>query len=92
MRQGILDYRYFRTLDRLIGANTGSRRPTVRKAVKTAEQLRDYILGGVKVRNAHSGEDYIAGIWSANTCQRLRWRIAMAITDMVKAGAKAEGK
>ncbi len=88
MRQGILDYRYFRTLERLMARNARSPAASVRKAVGNAERLRDCILGGVTVRNRHSSEDFVAGVWSARTCQRLRWRIALAIMELQDAGSK----
>ncbi|NOY80358.1 MAG: hypothetical protein GXP31_05055 [Kiritimatiellaeota bacterium] len=92
MRQGILDYRYFRTLDRLIAENSRSSAPSVRRAVEKAKKLRDYILDGVKVRNRHSGEDFVAGVWSSRTCQRLRWRIALAVMDLLDPDSKGDTK
>jgi hypothetical protein len=77
MRQGILDYRYFRTLERLI--DTHAKDPARKQAVAEGRKLREFILGGVRIRNQHSGEDFTSGVWSARTCQRLRWRVGLAI-------------
>ncbi len=84
MRQGILDYRYFRTLERLIAENKNSRDAQTRQAVAKAQELRDSILNGVRIRNQHSGEDFTSGVWSSRTCQRLRWRLVLASEDLLR--------
>jgi hypothetical protein len=79
MRQGILDYRYLTTLQALIERHEKASSPQMREAVNSARDLSDMIVNGVKIRNEHSGEDFVSGVWSPRTCQRLRWRIVMAI-------------
>lgn len=86
MRQGIIDYRYFRTMERLISETSNSNGSAARQAVAEAKKLRDYILNGVKIRNQHSGEDFTSGVWSSSTCQRLRWRLVLAIQTLAQAG------
>jgi hypothetical protein len=87
IRQGILDYRYLRTLEILLdNAAATPKDAALREALKNGRALRDFIVDGVKIRNEHSGEDFVAGIWSPRTCERLRWRVALAIEAIRKAG------
>lgn len=78
IRQGILDYRYFVTLEELVAKDKGSSKPELAKAAKKGEALLDMIKGGVEVDVGKAD----AGIWSHKTCQRLRWRLASAIMEV----------
>ena len=85
MRQGILDYRYLCLLQTLAAKHARNQAPPMQNAVARARTLADMIIQGVKIRNEHSGEDFVAGVWSPRTCQRLRWRIVMAILAILEA-------
>ncbi|MCK5801439.1 MAG: hypothetical protein KAI66_01340, partial [Lentisphaeria bacterium] len=91
MRQGILDYRYMHTLKRLLDAHRTSADSAIRQAVAEGDALHGSILESVKIRNRHSGEDFVSGVWTSRTCQRQRWRVALAILAIQKAsGTRAQ--
>jgi hypothetical protein len=86
MRRGIQDYYYCLTLDKTIAENENSADPKVAAAVEKAKALREYLLNGIQVSLEHEGESFVkAGLWSDQTCQRLRWRLAMAIEGILSA-------
>ncbi len=78
LRQGIMDYRYFITLKDLTEKNGKSQKAKMQEAVKNAKELMEMIRGGISTEIGKAR----SGIWSNMTCQRLRWRIAMAIKEI----------
>ncbi|MFH0796373.1 MAG: hypothetical protein V2A65_04865 [Candidatus Omnitrophota bacterium] len=81
IRQGIMDYRYYITLERLVRENnTADGEPGI--AVAKGKALLDRIAGNVNVDIKHYWE---AGYWDNATCQRLRWMLATAIEEIYDA-------
>jgi len=79
LRQGILDYRYFITLEKLVRENASAADPALAKAVEKGRKLMDYVLGGIKVDLKHYSR---VGMWTPKTCQRIRWMLASAIQEI----------
>ncbi len=74
MRQGVVDYKYFRTLERLVEERRGK---ADARAISNAERVIKSIMDGVKV-------DGLMEPWSPNVCERLRWRMATAIMEVAE--------
>jgi hypothetical protein len=81
IRQGIMDYRYFMTLQKLVKKHQNTKNAPLAKAVQQGNELLKMISGGVEAEIAKPG----VRIWSQTTCQRLRWRLASAIMEMQNA-------
>lgn len=71
LRQGIVDYRYFRTLERLLDENDIGE-----KARAGGERVLARIYDGVRIEG-------IREPWSDDVCERLRWMMALAIMEIL---------
>lgn len=81
-RQGIVDYRYYITLENLVRENKDSKKEKMANAVVKAEKLLNKIKDGIKTDILYYSH---AGPWTIQTCQRLRWAIANAIMEVQNA-------
>jgi hypothetical protein len=79
LRQGLIDYRYYITLEQAVKDNAKSKKPGMVQAVKKAEDLLAYIVGGIKMDVKHYAK---VGMWEPKTCQRIRWMLASATQEI----------
>ncbi len=82
MRQGIIDYRYYITLESLVKENKGFSNKKLIKAIEKAEKLLSMISDNIKVEIKYYEK---VGPWSGEVCERLRWMIASCIIEVVNA-------
>ncbi|OGV52782.1 MAG: hypothetical protein A2017_11635 [Lentisphaerae bacterium GWF2_44_16] len=80
MRQGIIDYKYFLTMKKLVDKNKKSSSPKMKEAVARAEKLMAKMFEGIDLETIDKRTSL--GIWNETTCQRLRWKIASSIKEM----------
>lgn len=80
MRQGIIDYRYFLTMKKLMDKNKNSSNQKMKSAIANAEKLMGKMFDGIDLQTIDKRTSL--GIWNETTCQRLRWKIASSIKEM----------
>jgi hypothetical protein len=77
MRQGIIDYRYFLSLKKQLELNRQTKNEKMKNAILKADGLLKKIMDAIDI-GALDGN----AMWSEETCQRLRWRMALAIKEI----------
>lgn len=93
MREGIIDYRYLRTLEKLIEEAKSIKSEKVQKAIKNAEDLLSEIKNKIeidiskyfktKVSPQEVGSDDLVD-WNDEMCEKYRWKVSQAIIELSK--------
>lgn len=82
IRQGIIDYRYYITLESLVKENKGSSNEKLVKAIEKAEKLLSEIEDNINLDMRHYVKE---GPWKAEICQKYRSMLASAIMEVLNA-------
>lgn len=79
--EGIIDYRYFTTLEKLIEKYRNTNNQKLKETIKKAEDFLNYIVSSINPDMRYYYTEKMP--WSDDACEKIRWQIANYIIEVL---------